>query len=94
MPEPCSVNCKFCSMGRDHYSLPVKGRKNIDEILSELDLLLANGINDFFLMTTADYPVNDFMEIARTVKRHLPDKIRFVANIGDLTMKQQKGLRK
>ena len=91
--EPCSVNCKFCSMGQDHYSLLVTGRKNIDEILSELNLLITNGINDFFLMTTADYPVNDFMDIARIVRKNLPDNIRFVANIGDFDYETAKRLK-
>lgn len=92
--EPCSANCKFCSMGQDHYSLPVTGKKNIGEILAELDLLITNGINDFFLMTTADYPVNDFMDIGKVIKKRLPDKIRFVANIGDFDYETAISLKK
>ena len=52
--EPCSKNCKFCSMGINHYSLDSKGQKDISIIESELSKLLAQGIDDFFLMTTAD----------------------------------------
>lgn len=91
--EPCSANCQFCSMGQDHYSLPVTGRKDIGEILSELDLLITNGINDFFLMTTADYPVNDFMDIAKIVRTHLPNYVRFIANIGDFDYETAKRLK-
>ncbi len=91
--EPCSINCNFCSMGQGHYALPVTGRKKIDEILSELELLIANNIHDFFLMTTADYPVNDFMDIAKTVRKNLPDHIRFVANIGDFNDETAKKLK-
>jgi len=81
--EPCSVNCKFCSMGQGHYSLPVTWRKDIDKILAEVNLLVANGIDDLFLMTTADYSVNDFIAISESVRDQLPDNVRFVANIGD-----------
>lgn len=91
--EPCSVNCKFCSMGQNHYSLPDSWRKDTATILAELDLLLADGINDFFLMTTADYPVNDFMDIAQNVRKCLPDNIRFVANIGDFDYETAKKLK-
>ena len=91
--EPCSINCRFCSMGQGHYTLPVTGRKKIDEILSELELLVANNIHDFFLMTTADYPVSDFMDIAKTVRKNLPDRIRFVANIGDFNYETAKKLK-
>lgn len=92
--EPCSIGCKFCSMGQGHYSLPVTWRKDINEILAELDLLIADGINDFFLMTTADYPVNDFIDIVNKVRKHLPDKVRFVANIGDFNYGTAKVLKK
>lgn len=91
--EPCSVNCKFCSMGRDHYSLPVTWRKNAAEILSELELFIANGINDLFLMTTADYPVNSFLETSQVIRKHLPDHIRFVANIGDFNFEAARKLK-
>ncbi len=91
--EPCSVNCKFCSMGQNHYSLPVTWRKSVSEILFELKLLIASGINDFFLMTTADYQVNDFLEFGGTIKKHLPDNIRFVANIGDFNLETAKKLK-
>ncbi|WP_333540851.1 radical SAM protein [Desulforamulus ruminis] len=91
--EPCSVNCKFCSMGQGHYALPVTWRKEPHEILSELELLISSGINDFFLMTTADYPVSEFLEISKIISRHLPDTIRFVANIGDFNLETAKQLK-
>ena len=81
--EPCSVNCKFCSMGRDHYVMDSIWKKDINSILSEAKNLIHSGIHDLFLMTTADYPVSDFMNVAKRVKEILPDDIRLVANIGD-----------
>lgn len=81
--EPCSVNCKFCSMGKSHYSMESTWIKDVNSIISEAKDLINEGINDLFLMTTADYPLVDFLNIAKHVKDILPKDIRFVANIGD-----------
>ncbi|OAA91148.1 radical SAM protein [Clostridium coskatii] len=81
--EPCPVNCKFCSMGKNHYTMESTWRKDMSSIISETKAIVNEGINDLFLMTTADYPINDFLNIARNVRSILPDNIRLVANIGD-----------
>jgi len=92
--EPCSKNCKFCSMGINHYSLDSKWQKDIGTIESELGKLLEQGIDDFFLMTTADYPVEKFIEISSKVRNKLPANNKFVANIGDFNYETAKKLKK
>jgi biotin synthase len=84
--EPCSKNCGFCSFGSSHFSVNNSGKKDAGEIISGLEQLLSEGIDDFFLMTTADYPIKKFIEISAEVKKHLPDSVRFVANIGDFDL--------
>lgn len=81
--EPCPVDCKFCSMGKSHYAMESVWRKDTDSILLEAENLINSRIDDLFLMTTADYPINEFMNVAKRVKEILPDNIRLVANIGD-----------
>lgn len=81
--EPCLVDCKFCSMSKSNYVMDGIWKKEIDAILSEAEAFFESGINDLFLMTTADYPVNDFLHIAARIKKILPDGVRLVANIGD-----------
>ena len=81
--EPCSANCKFCSMGKDHYTMDGVWKKDIESILLEVKSLIKGGINDLFLMTTADYPIDELLSVAKQVKEILPDHIKFVANIGD-----------
>ncbi|TWH48712.1 radical SAM protein [Sporomusa sp. KB1] len=81
--EPCTKNCKFCSMGKDHYSMESKWRKDYKTVSQEVDKLIEANIDDLFLMTTADYPIDDFLAIAEKVKKKLPPTIKFVANIGD-----------
>lgn len=91
--EPCSQNCKFCSLGMSHYSIHDKWQKGISELKPEVQQLLNDGINDFFLMTTADYSIKKFMKISVEVRKMLPDHIRFVANIGDFDLNTAKELK-
>jgi biotin synthase len=81
--EPCSVDCKFCSMSKSNYVMDSIWKKDIDTVLSEAEAFFESGINDLFLMTTADYPINEFLDIAKRIKAIIPDGVRFVANIGD-----------
>jgi len=84
--EPCSVNCKFCSLASEHYLLPDRWQKSVEEVVEGVKQLVADRANDIFLMTTADYPVEKFIEIGKTVRPHIPDEIRLVANIGDFDL--------
>lgn len=91
--EPCSVNCKFCSLGVEHYSLESKWEKNFETIECELKSLNEYEFDDFFLMTTADYPIQKFLEIAQKLKPSLKSNQRFVANIGDFDLEIAKQLK-
>ena len=84
--EPCSVNCNFCSMAMGHYVLPSRWQKTVDEVAAGVKQLVVDRANDIFLMTTADYPVEKFIEIGKAVRPHIPPEIRFVANIGDFDL--------
>lgn len=84
--EPCPINCHFCSMAAKHYALPEQWRKSVNEIVEGVKQLVADRANDIFLMTTADYPVDKFIEIGKAVRRYIPPEIRFVSNIGDLDL--------
>ena len=84
--SPCSKNCKFCSMAQSNYVMEGEFQKtmeDIDDILETVRQLVKAGTHDVFLMTTADYPVEEFLKIGAAVKGILPEGVRLVANIGD-----------
>lgn len=81
--EPCSINCQFCSMGFDHYSLDSQWEKDLETLKNELIGLQKYKFDDFFLMTTADYSIDRFIELSKQLKPLLNASQRFVANIGD-----------
>lgn len=80
---PCSGNCQFCSLGRDNYAVGVISEKSKNEILEQVNNAVKQGIDALFLMTTADYPLNEYLDIASSVKEVLTEDMMFIANIGD-----------
>ncbi|MEG1504961.1 MAG: radical SAM protein [Lachnospiraceae bacterium] len=80
---PCSGNCKFCSMGNDNYVVQGTTEKTAEEVLREAKRAVDEKADALFLMTTADYSFGKFLDIAKKVKRILPEDMMFIANIGD-----------
>lgn len=91
--EPCSINCKFCSMASSHYSMDSQWDKTAEEINEELTFLQRGYFDDFFLMTTADYPQEQFISIGRAVKPNLREGQKLVANIGDFDLSTARKLK-
>ena len=81
--EPCSGNCLFCSMGASHYSMNERWRKRPEDVAEEIGRIRQNEIDDIFLMTTADYPFELYLDVVSKVKPMLDSKLRLVANVGD-----------
>lgn len=81
--EDCPVNCKFCSMGAAHYSLDDRWRKTEESLRKEVELLQKSYFDDFFLMTTANYPSDLYISMGKAVRSLLRSDQKLVANIGD-----------
>lgn len=91
--EPCSVNCKFCSLGMDHYALEGTWVKTPQKVVEEVAGFVKDGVDDVFLMTTEDYDPDMFIDIGEKVKAILPAGVRLVANTGDFDLKFAKKLK-
>lgn len=84
--SPCPMNCKFCSMAASNYVMENKfhkGMADIEELKEIVRRLVEAGTHDLFLMTTADYPIDEFLAVGSEIKKILPPTVRLVANIGD-----------
>jgi biotin synthase len=90
---PCSMNCGFCSMGAELYSLNARWEKNIEELKNEINRLQRHYFDDLFLMTTADYSISKFLKVSEQLKFLLKPYQRFVANIGDFDYETAKKLK-
>ena len=63
--------------------MDVETEKTIDEVIIETKRAVEQKADALFLMTTADYSIEKFLNIAREVKTYLPKDMMFIANIGD-----------
>lgn len=80
---PCNGRCKFCSLSADNYIMTSKSEKTIDEIKKEVLKIDFKKVCTLFLMSTANYDQDKFIEVVKAVKEIIPDDKELVANIGD-----------
>ncbi len=86
--EPCGGNCAFCSMASSHFTLTQKSRLTIDQAVQLAEAICGTGISDLFLMTTMEYPFEEYIAIGQQIRKQIPPFIRLVANIGDFSVQQ------
>lgn len=94
--NPCSKNCKFCSMAESNFAMDEEYKKtmtDIEQLKETARQLVDGGTHDLFLMTTADYPVEEFIQVGTEIKKVLPQEVRLVANIGDFGKETAHGLK-
>ena len=83
---PCSGNCVFCSLAQCNTTFTQVYEKPVEEILEEVDSIDFTRVTALFLMTTADFDPEKFLEIGRLVRPRLPRDIAMVANTGDFDL--------
>ena len=91
---PCSGNCKFCSLAQDSFSIGSETYKEVSLIIEEVKTVVAQKVDAIFLMTTAEYPIKRYLELAKQVKALMPDGMKLVANIGDFDLEVANSLKK
>ncbi len=82
---PCPCNCRFCSFAEANGVFAKETRLTPEEAVSSALLLEAAGANAVFVMTTAHYPFELFLEISREIRRHVKPETVLIANVGDQT---------
>lgn len=92
--SPCPGNCKFCAMAESVFAKENSFLLPVETAEETAKLLIRQGADEIFLMTTANYTNSDFIDYAAKVRRHVPESMRFVANVGDFDLDFAKELRK
>ena len=91
--SPCPANCAFCSLAKDVFN-PENSFElecsNIKEIVKEK---IDENVDEIFLMTTADYNSEQYLEYGAKIHRVMPKGMRLVANIGDFDLAYAKRLK-
>lgn len=90
---PCPNNCSFCSFAAKNKVFKEKVEISFDEAISRAKQFETDGANAVFIMTTADYPFEKFIEISQEIRKSLKPETTLIANIGDFDKKQAKQVR-
>jgi len=80
---PCPKSCAFCTFGEKWNVMPSRAELSLEEVVSRAKAFEETGANAIFLMTTADYPFDCYLEIGRAVRGVLSRQMPMVANVGD-----------
>lgn len=85
---PCPKNCQFCSFAACNKVFPEASVLPTTEIISRCLDLEEAGANAIYLMTTANFSFQRFIEIAQEVRNKLQKESVLVANIGDFSYEE------
>jgi biotin synthase len=91
--QGCRINCKFCSLAKNVLGGRDVSTKSMDEVVARAKALASSGIQDLFLMTTAEFSQEQFLEYGRAVRAVLPRDMRLVANVGDFDFNYARSLK-
>jgi biotin synthase len=85
---PCPKSCAFCSFGAKWNLVESPVEFSLEEVVARAKAFEDAGANAIFLMTTADYPFDRYIEIARAVRKTISARMPMVANVGDFGPEQ------
>ena len=81
---PCVKNCKFCAFATCNKVFDASAELSLGEAKSRALDFESTGANAIFLMTTAQYSFDKYIEFAQEIRRVLKRDTLLIANIGDL----------
>ena len=90
---PCPKNCLFCAFAAKNkvfvepFDLPAQ------EVVNQARRFEEDGANAIFVMSTADYPFEKFIEMSQEIRGSLCAETILVANVGDFDRKQARRLK-
>jgi len=82
---PCPMNCLYCSFASANKIFTESTKLSAQQAVESALLLERAGANAVYLMTTADYPFGELLEMGQEVRRRLAPATPMIANTGDRT---------
>ena len=90
---PCPKNCVFCAFAAKNKVFKERIEISANEAIEKAKQFETDGANAVFVMSTADYPFERFIDISREIRKSLHSETILVANVGDFTKEQAKKLK-
>jgi biotin synthase len=85
---PCPKNCMFCAFAAKNKVFSEPFELPVEEVVEQAKRFEEDGANAVFVMSTADYSFEKFVEVSQEIRRSLRADTVLVANVGDFDMKQ------
>ena len=83
---PCKCDCQFCAFAACNGVFQDESRIPAETAVAYARQFETEGANAVFVMTTAQYPFEKFIEISQEVRGHLKPETTLIANVGDQTV--------
>ncbi len=90
---PCPKNCAFCSFAARNKIFTERNEISREEAVKKAQQFETDGANAIFIMSTADYPFEKFMDISKEIRKSLRPETILVANVGDFSKGQARKLK-
>jgi biotin synthase len=90
---PCSCDCLFCSFAEVNGVFTASTALSSEQAVAYARQFETDGANALFLMSTAHYPFERFLEISGEVRKNLKPETTLIANVGDQSLKSARKLK-
>ncbi len=90
---PCPKNCLFCAFAATNKIFTEPSALAVEEAVSQARRFEEDGANAIFVMSTADYPFDRFVEVSREIRKSLRPETVLIANVGDFDRQQARRLK-
>ena len=84
---PCHCDCLFCSFAKINGVFNESIELAPERAVTYARQFEIDGANAVFMMSTAKYPFERFIEISEEVRKNLKSETTLIANVGDLSLK-------
>ena len=87
---PCPGNCGFCSFAQKNGVFQEEIRLKSEQAVRYAQQFEADGANAVFVMITANYPFELFIDMSQEIRRNLKKGTLMIANVGDQSLEHAK----
>jgi biotin synthase len=90
---PCACNCMFCSFAQKNGVFKNSSEISLEQALLQAQQFEADGAHALYMMATAHYALERFVELAQELRKQLRPETVLIANVGDQSLNNARRLK-
>ncbi|MDB9823024.1 radical SAM protein [Deltaproteobacteria bacterium] len=90
---PCPSDCLFCSFAQINGVFTEETRLEPEQAVAYAKQFESDGANAVFVMSTARYPFEQFIEMSQEIRKNLKPETTLIANVGDQSLENSEKLK-